>query len=42
MIIPAAASPSSDRELALVRVIDAPRERPCRAWTEPALLKQSR
>lgn len=32
--------PTSDRELVLSRVIDAPREKLFRAWTEPALLKQ--
>jgi uncharacterized protein YndB with AHSA1/START domain len=32
--------PSSDRELILSRLIDAPREKLYRAWTEPALLKQ--
>jgi len=32
--------PSSDRELVLSRLIDAPREKLYRAWTEPALLKQ--
>jgi uncharacterized protein YndB with AHSA1/START domain len=31
---------SSDRELMLTRLIDAPREKLYRAWTEPALLKQ--
>jgi uncharacterized protein YndB with AHSA1/START domain len=31
---------SSDRELMLTRLIDAPRESLYRAWTEPALLKQ--
>lgn len=30
----------SDRELVLTRVIDAPREKVFRAWTEPELLKQ--
>lgn len=40
MIISADISPSSDRELTLVRVIDAPREMLHRAWTEPRLLKQ--
>src|SRR3954463_8264711 len=34
------ATPSSDRELVLARMIDAPREKLFRAWTEPALLKQ--
>ena len=31
---------SSDRELTLTRLIDAPGEKLYRAWTEPALLKQ--
>ena len=30
----------NDRELVLTRLIDAPRERVYRAWTEPSLLKQ--
>lgn len=30
----------ADRELVLTRLIDAPREKLYRAWTEPALLKQ--
>ncbi|HLI11758.1 MAG TPA: SRPBCC family protein [Alphaproteobacteria bacterium] len=34
------ATPASDRELVLTRLIDAPREKLFRAWTEPALLKQ--
>lgn len=33
-------SPTSDRELVLTRIIDAPRENVYRAWTEAALLKQ--
>ena len=33
-------APSSDRELVLTRLINAPREKLYRAWTEPALLKQ--
>lgn len=33
-------TPTSDRELVLTRLIDAPREALFRAWTEPALLKQ--
>jgi uncharacterized protein YndB with AHSA1/START domain len=33
-------SPSSDRELILTRLIDAPREKVFRAWTDPNLLKQ--
>ena len=35
-----AATPSSDRELVLTRLIDAPREAVFRAWTDPELLKQ--
>lgn len=31
---------SSARELVLTRIIDAPREKLFRAWTEPDLLKQ--
>ena len=34
------AKPNSDRELVLSRLIDAPREKLYRAWTDPALLKQ--
>lgn len=30
----------SDRELTLTRIIDAPRERVYKAWTDPELLKQ--
>jgi uncharacterized protein YndB with AHSA1/START domain len=33
-------TPASDRELVLTRLIDAPREKLYRAWTDPALLKQ--
>jgi uncharacterized protein YndB with AHSA1/START domain len=33
-------SPTSDRELVLTRLIDAPRAAVYRAWTEPELLKQ--
>ncbi|MFU0507119.1 SRPBCC family protein [Pseudaminobacter sp. NGMCC 1.201702] len=36
----AQAAPKSDRELVLSRLIDAPREKLYRAWTEPELLKQ--
>jgi uncharacterized protein YndB with AHSA1/START domain len=36
----ATANPSSDRELVLTRIIDAPREKLFRAWTDPELLKQ--
>ena len=32
--------PGSDRELVLTRLIDAPREKLFRAWTEPDLLRQ--
>jgi len=35
---PAAAA--SDRELIITRIIDAPRERVFKAWTDPELLKQ--
>src|SRR4051812_36036557 len=35
-----AATPASDRELVISRLIDAPRERVYRAWTDPELLKQ--
>jgi uncharacterized protein YndB with AHSA1/START domain len=31
---------SADRELVLTRLIDAPREKLYRAWTDPTLLKQ--
>ena len=34
------AAPIAERELVLTRVIDAPREKLFRAWTEPELLKQ--
>jgi uncharacterized protein YndB with AHSA1/START domain len=33
-------APSSDRDLVLTRIIDAPREKLYRAWTDPTLLKQ--
>jgi uncharacterized protein YndB with AHSA1/START domain len=36
----AEAAPTSDRELVLTRIIDAPREKVFRAWTDPELLKQ--
>jgi uncharacterized protein YndB with AHSA1/START domain len=32
--------PAGDRELVLTRIIDAPRHKLYRAWTEPELLKQ--
>ena len=35
-----AAVPTNDRDLVLTRLIDAPREKLFRAWTESALLKQ--
>lgn len=34
------ATPSSDRELVLARLFDAPRAKVFRAWAEPELLKQ--
>lgn len=34
------ATPTSDRELVLARIIDAPREKVYRAWTDPGLLTQ--
>jgi len=33
-------TPDADRELVLTRLIDAPREKLFRCWTEPALIKQ--
>ena len=33
------ATPSSDRELVLTRLIDAPRDKLFKAWTDPALLE---
>ncbi len=39
-MIAAMPAPSTDRELVLTRLIDAPREKVYRAWTEPELLKQ--
>ena len=36
----AATADSSDRDLVLTRLIDAPREKLYRAWTDPELLKQ--
>ncbi len=35
-----AETPLADRELVLTRLIDAPREKLYRAWTDPELLKQ--
>jgi uncharacterized protein YndB with AHSA1/START domain len=40
MTAQAAAAPSSNRELVLTRLIDAPPSKVYRAWTEPELLKQ--
>lgn len=34
------ATPASDRELVLTRLIDVPREKLFKAWTDPELLKQ--
>lgn len=34
------ATPANDRELILTRLIDAPREKLYRCWTEPTLMKQ--
>lgn len=34
------ATPENERELVLARLIDAPREKVWRCWTEPELLKQ--
>jgi uncharacterized protein YndB with AHSA1/START domain len=34
------AAPASDRELVLTRLIDAPREKLYRCWTDPEILKQ--
>jgi uncharacterized protein YndB with AHSA1/START domain len=33
-------APNTNRELTLTRIIDAPREKVYRAWTDPELLKQ--
>jgi uncharacterized protein YndB with AHSA1/START domain len=40
MNIPAQTVSVADRELILTRLVDAPREKLYRAWTDPALLKQ--
>jgi len=40
MTVTPEAAPTSDRELVLTRIIDAPREKLYRAWTDPDLLKQ--
>jgi uncharacterized protein YndB with AHSA1/START domain len=34
------ATPASDRELVISRIVDAPREKLFRAWTDPQLMKQ--
>ena len=39
-LAPPTMSDSNNRELVLTRVIDAPRERVFKAWTDPGLLKQ--
>jgi uncharacterized protein YndB with AHSA1/START domain len=39
-VMTAEAAPTSDRELVLTRLIDAPRAKVYRAWTDPELLKQ--
>jgi uncharacterized protein YndB with AHSA1/START domain len=40
MTAPAKVAPNMERELVLTRIIDAPREKLFRAWTEPELVKQ--
>ena len=40
MPAPAASATTENRELSLTRLINAPREKVYRAWTEPELLKQ--
>jgi uncharacterized protein YndB with AHSA1/START domain len=40
MTATAEAAPTSDRELVLTRIIDAPRAKVFKAWTDPELLKQ--
>jgi len=40
MTAAAESAPTSDRDLVLTRIIDAPPEKLYRAWTEPELLKQ--
>jgi uncharacterized protein YndB with AHSA1/START domain len=40
MTAKADAAPTSDRELVLTRIIDAPPEKLFKAWTDPELLKQ--
>jgi uncharacterized protein YndB with AHSA1/START domain len=33
-------TPNSDRELVIARIIDTPREKVFRAWTDPKLMTQ--
>ena len=40
MTTTAQAASTSDRELVLTRIIDAPRAKVFKAWTDPELLKQ--
>lgn len=40
MAKPETTAPIGERELVLTRLIDAPREKLFRAWTEPALIRQ--
>lgn len=40
MSIKVEATPNSDRELVIARIIDAPREKVFRAWTDPKLMPQ--
>jgi uncharacterized protein YndB with AHSA1/START domain len=40
MTTPAFSSPISDRELVLTRIINAPREKVFKAWTDPELLRK--
>jgi uncharacterized protein YndB with AHSA1/START domain len=40
MATPAGAAPTSDRELVITRLINGPREKVFKAWTDPALLQQ--
>lgn len=40
MTTPVEATANSDRELVLARIIDAPREKVYKAWTDPKLLPQ--
>src|ERR1700730_77671 len=40
MTTTAKAAPTSDRDLVLTRIINAPREKVFKAWTDPELLKQ--